>query len=85
MGDRPIELKLPECGMGIAEGTISKWLKFQGDAISEGEVLVEVEVAKAMVEVTSPITGVLETILLADGATAEVNTTIALLREKGVA
>jgi pyruvate/2-oxoglutarate dehydrogenase complex dihydrolipoamide acyltransferase (E2) component len=80
MGDRSIELKLPECGMGITEGTIAKWRKSPGDAINEGEILVEVEVAKAMVEVTSPITGVLETVVLAEGATAEVNTTIAFLR-----
>jgi pyruvate/2-oxoglutarate dehydrogenase complex dihydrolipoamide acyltransferase (E2) component len=77
------ELKLPECGMGMAEGTISKWHKAQGDTITEGELLVEVEMAKAMVEVTSPVTGVLEKILFADGATAEVNTTIAYLREGG--
>jgi pyruvate/2-oxoglutarate dehydrogenase complex dihydrolipoamide acyltransferase (E2) component len=82
MGDRSIELKLPECGMGITEGTIAKWHKDAGAPISEGEILAEIEVAKAIVEVTSPVTGVLEMIVLGEGATGEVNTTIAVLREK---
>lgn len=75
------ELKLPESGMGITEGTILKWTKAEGDAIRAGEVLAEVETAKAMVEVESPVNGVLEKILSAPGATAEVKATIALLRE----
>lgn len=75
------ELKLPDTGMGITEGTILKWHKAAGDPISQGEVLVEIETAKAVDEVRSPITGVLERILYPAESTAEVNSTIALLRQ----
>ncbi len=39
------EVRLPQWGMEMAEGTIVKWLKKEGDAIKEGEPLVEVETA----------------------------------------
>jgi pyruvate/2-oxoglutarate dehydrogenase complex dihydrolipoamide acyltransferase (E2) component len=74
------ELKLPESGMGITEGTIIKWNKAAGEQISAGEILVEVETAKAVTEVHSPIDGVLQEILFPAGTTAEVNATIAVLR-----
>jgi len=67
--------------MGIAEGTIEKWHKAEGDAIAKGEILVEIETAKAIEEVESPITGILEKRLLAEGESAEVETAIALLTE----
>jgi pyruvate/2-oxoglutarate dehydrogenase complex dihydrolipoamide acyltransferase (E2) component len=74
------ELKLPESGMGITEGTIIKWNKVAGEKVSSGEVLVEVETAKAITEVSSPIDGVLQKILFPAGTTAEVNATLAVLR-----
>jgi pyruvate dehydrogenase E2 component (dihydrolipoamide acetyltransferase) len=77
-----IELKMPEAGMGITEGTILKWNKAAGEAVSMGEVLAEVETAKAVTEVQSPVDGVLQEILCSSGASAEVNATIALLRSR---
>jgi pyruvate/2-oxoglutarate dehydrogenase complex dihydrolipoamide acyltransferase (E2) component len=73
------ELKMPPAGMGITEGTVIRWLKSKGDVVNEGEVLAEIETAKAITEVSSPITGSLQEILLQEGETAEINTTIALL------
>ncbi len=78
-----IELKIPKTGMGIAEGTIQTWHKKEGDAISKSEVLVEIETAKAIEEIESPINGTLEKILLPEGESAEVETVIALLSEGG--
>jgi pyruvate/2-oxoglutarate dehydrogenase complex dihydrolipoamide acyltransferase (E2) component len=75
-----VELKLPESGMGMTEGTIIEWKKAAGDTISAGEVLVEVETAKAVTEVTSPIDGVLREILFPAGSTAEVHATLAILQ-----
>ncbi len=75
------ELKLPEGGMGITEGTILKWHKGEGDTVTMGELLVDVETAKAVAEVSAPVAGVLEKILLGPGQTAEVGTAIALLRQ----
>jgi pyruvate/2-oxoglutarate dehydrogenase complex dihydrolipoamide acyltransferase (E2) component len=78
-----IELKIPKTGMGIAEGTIQTWHKNEGDAISKSEVLVEIETAKAIEEIESPINGTLKKILLPEGESAEVETVIALLSEGG--
>lgn len=74
------ELKMPQTGMGITEGTILKWHKVEGQEIRQGEILLEIETAKSVTEVPSPVDGVLQQILVAEGGTAEVNATIALLR-----
>ena len=72
---------IPKPGMGTTEGTIAKWLKNEGDHVTEGEVIVEIEMAKAVEEVPAPVTGVLTKILLPVGETAEVYTAIALIDE----
>ncbi len=74
-----VELTIPKTGMGIAEGTIQKWLKGEGEAIVKGEVLVEIETAKALEEVEAPISGVLKKIVVAEAESADVGTIIALL------
>jgi pyruvate dehydrogenase E2 component (dihydrolipoamide acetyltransferase) len=73
---------IPKAGMGTTEGTIAKWLKSEGDVVTEGEVIVEIETAKAMQEVAAPVTGILKKILLAEGQTAEVYTEIAVIEEQ---
>lgn len=72
---------IPKTGMGTTEGTIAKWLKAEGDAVVEGEVIVEVELAKAVEEVVAPVSGILEKILLAEGQTAEVHSEIAVIND----
>ena len=74
-----VELTIPKTGMGIAEGTIQKWLKAEGEAIVKGEVLVEIETAKALEEVEAPISGVLKKVVVAEAESADVGTVIALL------
>ena len=75
-------LKMPKWAMGIDEGTVLQWLKTEGDNITQGEVLVEIETAKAVQEVEAPVSGVLSKILLAEGETAEVRTELALIEER---
>jgi pyruvate/2-oxoglutarate dehydrogenase complex dihydrolipoamide acyltransferase (E2) component len=70
---------LPKWGMGIEEGTITRWLKAVGEQVMQGEPLVEIETAKATQEVESPASGTLVEILLAEGSTAPVNTEIAVI------
>jgi pyruvate/2-oxoglutarate dehydrogenase complex dihydrolipoamide acyltransferase (E2) component len=70
---------LPKWGMGIEEGTVTRWLKREGDAVTRGEPLVEIETAKATQEVEAPASGKLVKILLPEGQTAAVNTEIALI------
>ena len=72
---------IPKAGMGTTEGTISQWLKKEGDSVTQGEVIVEVETAKAIEELEAPVSGILSKILLAEGETAEVYTEIAEITE----
>lgn len=76
-----VEFKIPKSGMGITEGTILKWLKAEGDAFIKGEVIVEIETAKAVEELEAPFDGRVQKILLQEDEEAEVLTTIALLEE----
>lgn len=73
---------LPKWGMGIEEGTITRWLKSPGDTVARGEPLVEIETAKATQEIEAPASGVLTQILLPEGQTAAVNTEIAVIEER---
>lgn len=77
-----IELKIPKTGMGISEGMIKKWLKFEGDAVGKGEVLVEIETAKAIEEIESPVTGTLKKILLVEDQSADIGEVIAILDDQ---
>jgi pyruvate/2-oxoglutarate dehydrogenase complex dihydrolipoamide acyltransferase (E2) component len=54
-----VEVRLPQWGMGINEGTVTEWLKSVGDNVTEGEPLVEIETAKATDSLNAPATGVL--------------------------
>jgi pyruvate/2-oxoglutarate dehydrogenase complex dihydrolipoamide acyltransferase (E2) component len=75
------KLNLPKSGMGIEEGTIARWLKSVGTRVAKGEVIVEVETAKALQEVEAPVSGTLVRILVSEGATTPVNTTLAEIQE----
>lgn len=72
---------LPKWGMGIDEGTVTRWLKAVGEKVEKGDPLVEIETAKATQEVEAPVAGTLVKILLFEGQTAAVNTDIALIEE----
>lgn len=76
-----VKVNLPKSGMGIDEGTVVRWLKAVGDSVKQGEVLVELETAKALQEVVAPTSGTLVEILVAEGATAPVNSTLAMIEE----
>jgi pyruvate/2-oxoglutarate dehydrogenase complex dihydrolipoamide acyltransferase (E2) component len=76
-----VNVNFPKSGMGIEEGTARRWLKAVGDAVRKGEVIVEIETAKALQEVEAPVSGKLVGILLAEGETAAVNTPIAVIEE----
>lgn len=74
-----IKVKLPKSGMGIDEGTVARWLKCVGDRVDKGEVLVEVETAKALQEVQAPASGKLIDILVGAGESVPVNSTLAMI------
>lgn len=70
---------LPQSGMGMQEAEVQKWLKQVGDKIEEGEILVELEAAKSVVEVPAPVSGVLAEILAEEGETVEVRSVLAIM------
>jgi pyruvate dehydrogenase E2 component (dihydrolipoamide acetyltransferase) len=66
------EFKLPDLGEGLTEGEILKWLVAPGDEVKDGQPIVEVETAKAAVEVPSPYTGVVTKLYYDEGTTVDV-------------
>jgi pyruvate dehydrogenase E2 component (dihydrolipoamide acetyltransferase) len=70
------EFNLPDLGEGLTEGEILKWLVSVGDTIELNQPIVEVETAKAAVEIPAKWAGQVTTIFHAEGATVEVGTPI---------
>lgn len=66
-------------GMGTEEGTVARWLKAVGDQVQQGEVIVEIENAKALQEIEAPASGTLIKILVPAGETVPVNTPLAVI------
>ena len=69
-----IEVVMPQMGVSVSEGTITKWLKQPGEAIAQDEPLLEISTDKVDTEVPSPGEGVVAEILVAEGETVEVGT-----------
>jgi 2-oxoisovalerate dehydrogenase E2 component (dihydrolipoyl transacylase) len=68
--------KLPDLGEGLTEGEILQWFVKVGDTVTLNQPIVEVETAKAAVEVPSPFAGVVQTIHHEAGATVDVGAVI---------
>src|SRR5215467_8666367 len=79
----PTEIKMPQLGESVHEGTIGKWLKQPGESVAKYEALVEVITDKVNVEMPSPHAGVLGSILVGEGETVAAGTPIALIDEAG--
>jgi len=78
-----VEVVMPQMGVSVSEGTITKWLKQPGDAITADEPLLEISTDKVDTEVPSPATGIVQKILTQEGETVEVGTVIALIGPEG--
>ncbi len=72
-------INMPKLGFDMAEGTLVRWLKKEGEAVTKGEVLAEIETDKATVEVESSASGVVRRLLVDEGAVVPVNTPIAIV------
>jgi len=80
----PIEILMPAVAPSMTEGNIVRWAKKQGDTVKQGEILLELETDKAVVEVQAQQDGVLGAILVPEGTNGvKVDTVIALLAAKG--
>ncbi len=74
-----VEIRMPKMGDGMEEGTINSWHKKEGDMVTSGEVIAEIETDKANVEINAYDTGVLTQILVKEGETVPVGAVIAQL------
>ena len=74
---------LPEMGEGVIEGTVSRWLKQEGEAVDQYEPLLEIETDKVTTEATAEEAGTLLKICVPEGETVEVGTILAYIGEPG--
>ncbi len=79
----PTNVVMPQMGESIFEGTITKWLKKAGETVQRDEPLFEISTDKVDAEIPSPAAGVLTEIKIAEGATVEINTVVAVIAEDG--
>ncbi|HST25895.1 MAG TPA: dihydrolipoamide acetyltransferase family protein [Gaiellaceae bacterium] len=80
-----VDVVMPQMGVSVSEGTITKWLKQPGDAIAQDEPLLEISTDKVDTEVPSPGAGVVQQILVQEGETVEVGTRLAVIAPEGSA
>jgi pyruvate dehydrogenase E2 component (dihydrolipoamide acetyltransferase) len=79
-----IDVVMPQMGVSVSEGTITKWLKAEGEHIAADEPLLEISTDKVDTEVPSPGEGVVQQILVQEGETVDVGTKLAVIAPEGV-
>jgi len=72
-----VDVVMPQMGVSVSEGTITRWLKQVGEHIESDETLLEISTDKVDTEVPSPASGVVTEILVPEGETVEVGTVLA--------
>ncbi|HKT57195.1 MAG TPA: biotin/lipoyl-containing protein, partial [Microbacterium sp.] len=68
---------LPALGESVTEGTVTRWLKNVGDTVQEDEGLLEISTDKVDTEIPSPVSGVIQEILVQEDETVEVGAILA--------
>ncbi len=79
------QIKMPQLGESVTEGTVDKWLKNEGDFVKRDEPLVEVVTDKVNAEIPSPFEGTLVRISVSEGTTVNVGVEIAQIEVEGAA
>lgn len=77
------EFKMPDVGEGLTEAEILKWYVQPGDTVTDGQVVCEVETAKAAVELPIPYDGVVRALHFPEGTTVDVGTSIIAVEVAG--
>ncbi len=80
-----VEVVMPQMGVSVSEGTITRWLKQVGDSVALDEPLLEISTDKVDTEVPSPGEGVVAEIRVQEGETVEVGTVLAVIGAAGAA
>lgn len=74
---------MPQAGQDLETGLVKRWLKGEGDSVTKGEPIVEVETEKVALEVDAPASGVILRILAPEGTDAPILSTICVIGEPG--
>src|SRR4051794_9308902 len=69
-----VDVVMPQMGVSVSEGTVTRWLKKEGEQVEADEPLLEISTDKVDTEVPSPASGVLTQVLVQEGATVDVGT-----------
>ncbi len=78
-------VKMPALGESVTEGTVTRWLKAEGDHINVDEPLLEVSTDKVDTEIPSPVSGTLSKILVQIDATVPVGADLAIIEDGAAA
>jgi 2-oxoglutarate dehydrogenase E2 component (dihydrolipoamide succinyltransferase) len=78
-----MNIAMPQMGESIFEGTITKWLKKEGDLVKRDEPLFEISTDKVDTEIPSPVAGVLQKIIVPVGSKIPIHTVVAIVEESG--
>lgn len=78
-GDAGVEVTMPALGESVTEGTVTTWLKSEGDAVEQDEAILEVSTDKVDTEVPAPASGVLQRIVVGEDETVSVGTVLAYI------
>lgn len=76
-----VNYPLPDVGEGLTEAEIVQWRVAPGDHVAVNQIVCEIETAKSLVELPSPVEGVVESLLAEEGATVQVGATILTVRD----
>ncbi|HEX2416683.1 MAG TPA: biotin/lipoyl-containing protein, partial [Micromonosporaceae bacterium] len=78
-----VSVTMPQLGESVTEGTITRWLKQEGDRVEADEPLLEVSTDKVDTEIPSPAAGVLSRIVVPEDETAQVGSELAVISSDG--
>ena len=77
-----VDVVMPQMGVSVSEGTVTKWNKQVGDSIEADETLLEISTDKVDTEVPSPASGIVSEILVQEGETVDVGTVLARIGDE---
>src|SRR5881409_3749857 len=80
-----VSVTMPRLGESVTEGTVTRWLKKEGERVEADEPLLEVSTDKVDTEIPSPASGILTSITVAEDETVEVGAELAVIGEAGEA
>jgi len=80
-----VSVSMPQLGESVTEGTVTRWLKKEGERVEADEPLLEVSTDKVDTEIPSPVSGILRGITVAEDETVAVGAELAVIDEEGAA